>query len=72
VSLRYARRTGGLSAAIFIAIALRAVSEVPLALSGYGTEFFDHLLLLVTVAAAASMRVHATQPRKQHAWGVPA
>jgi O-antigen ligase len=72
LSLRYARRTGGLSAALFIAIALRSVSEVPLALFGYGTEFFDHLLLMVTIAAAASMRVQATQPRPRAAWGVPA
>lgn len=72
VSLRYARRTGGLSAALFIAIALRSVSEVPLTLFGYGTEFFAHLLLIVTIAAAASMRVQATQPRPRAAWGVPA
>jgi hypothetical protein len=72
LALRYARRTNGLSLALFIAIALRSVSEVPLSLFGYGTEFFGHLLLMVTIAAAASMRVHATQPRRQATWGVPA
>jgi O-antigen ligase len=69
LSLRYARRTGGLSAALFIALALRSVSEVPLNIFGYGTEFFAHLLLVVTIAAAASLRVQATQPRPRHAYG---
>lgn len=73
LSLRYARRTGGLSLALFIALALRSISEVPLDLFGYGTEFFAHLLLLVTLAAAASLRVQATQPQQQrHAYGVAA
>jgi O-antigen ligase len=68
LSLRYARRTGGLSAALFIAMALRSVSEVPLTLFGYGTEYFAHLLLLVTIAAAASMHAQATQPRPRHVY----
>ena len=72
LSLKYARRTGGLSAALFIALALRSVSEVPLLLFGYGNEFFAHLLLIVTLAAAASLRVQATQPRPRAAYGVPA
>jgi O-antigen ligase len=72
LSLRYARRTGGLSAALFIALALRSISEVPLNIFGYGTEFFAHLLLVVTIAAAASLRSQATQPRPRHAYGVPA
>lgn len=70
LSIRYARRTGGLSAALFIALALRSVSEVPLNIFGYGTEFFAHLLLVVTLAAAASLRVQATQPRPRHAYTV--
>jgi O-antigen ligase len=80
LSLRYARRTGGLSAALFIALALRSVSEVPLTLFGYGLEFFAQLLLIVTIAAAASMRAQATQPRPRQIYadasgsgrGVPA
>lgn len=72
LSIRYARRTGGLSAALFIALALRSISEVPLNIFGYGTEFFSHLLLVVTIAAAASLRAQATQPRPRHAYGVPA
>jgi hypothetical protein len=72
LSLRYAKRTGGLSLALFIALALRSISEVPLTLFGYGTEFFAHMLLLVTLSAGASMRVHATQPQPRHVYGVPA
>jgi O-antigen ligase len=80
LSLRYARRTGGLSLALFIGLAMRSISEVPLSLFGYGIEFLAHLLLLVTLAAAASVRVPATRPQPQHDWagasgsrrGVPA
>lgn len=72
LSLKYARRTGGLSAALFLALALRSISEVPLNIFGYGTEFFAHLLVVVTIAAAASLRVQATQPRARPAYGVPA
>jgi O-antigen ligase len=56
LSVRYARATGGLSVALFIALALRAISEVPLLLFGYGTELFTHLLLLISIASAASAR----------------
>lgn len=56
LSLRHARTSGGLSLALFLAVALRSVSEVPLSLLGYGTELFTHLLLLVTLASAASER----------------
>lgn len=62
LSLRYTRSSGGLSLALFIAVALRAISEVPLALLGYGTELFTHLLLLVTLAAAAGEQ-RSRQPR---------
>jgi O-antigen ligase len=72
LSLRYAKRTGGLSLALFITLALRSVSEVPLLLFGYGTEFFAHLLLMVTLAAGASMRVPVAATRRRPAYGVPA
>jgi O-antigen ligase len=72
LSVRYARRTGGLSLALFITLALRSVSEVPLLLFGYGTELFAHLLLIVTLAAGASMRVPVAAARRQPAYGVPA
>jgi len=57
LSLRAAKATGGLSIALLIAVALRSMSEVPLLMFGYGTEFFTHLLLLVTLASANAPRV---------------
>jgi O-antigen ligase len=72
LSFKYARRTGGLSAALFIALALRAMSEVPLMLFGYGIEFFGHLLLVVTLAAAGSMNAIQPAPRARPVYGVPA
>ncbi|MEO7885544.1 MAG: O-antigen ligase family protein [Polaromonas sp.] len=53
LSVRYARATGGLSLALFVALALRSISEVPLLLFGYGPELTTHILLLVTLAASA-------------------
>ena len=53
MSVRHARATGGLSIALFLSLALRAISEVPLTLIGYGSELFLHGLLLVVLAAAA-------------------
>jgi O-antigen ligase len=53
MSVRYARATDGLSIALFLSLALRAISEVPLMLLGYGSELFIHGLLLVLLAAAA-------------------
>jgi O-antigen ligase len=61
LSVRYARSTQGLSLALFLALALLSVSEVPLILLGYGTEIFAHLLLVITLASAASARVPATE-----------
>jgi O-antigen ligase len=62
-SVRYARSTQGLSLALFLALALRSVSEVPLILFGYGTEIFAHLLLIITLASAASARVPTAEVR---------
>jgi hypothetical protein len=56
LSVRHAGATGGLSLALFIALALRSISEVPMLLFGYGTELFTHLLLLITIASAAATR----------------
>ena len=70
LSFRYARATGGLSLALFIALALRSISEVPLLLFGYGTELFPHLLLLVTLAGAAGARTRAYAPRASYGYGV--
>lgn len=63
MSVRYARSTQGLSLALFLALALLSVSEVPLMLLGYGTDIFAHLLLIITLASAASARVPATEAR---------
>ena len=56
MSVRHARATGGLSIALFLSFALRAISEAPLTLLGYGSELFLHGLLLVLLAAAALER----------------
>lgn len=72
LSIKYARRTGGLSLALFIGLALRSMSEVPLMLFGYGIELVGHLLLVVTLSAAASMNVAQPAPRARPAYGVPA
>lgn len=56
LSVRYARATGGFSLALFLALALRSISEVPFLLFGYGAELFSHLLLIVTLASAAASR----------------
>lgn len=53
LSFRYSKTTGGLSAALFVAIALRGISEVPLNLFSYGPEFISHILLLMVLAGAA-------------------
>jgi O-antigen ligase len=60
MSVRYARASGGLSLAMFSALALVSISEIPLTMMSYGTEVFTHLLLVVTLAGAArSSQVHA-------------
>jgi O-antigen ligase len=61
LSIRYARASGGLSLALFVALALRSISEVPLLLFGYGPELTTHILLLMTLAAAAH-EAHARKP----------
>jgi O-antigen ligase len=53
LSLRYAPASRGVSLALFIALMLRSVSEVPLSLFGYGAELLTHILLLMTLAASA-------------------
>jgi O-antigen ligase len=60
LSVWHARATGGLSLALFIALALRSVSEVPLLLFGYGPELITQMLLLMTlVSASATSSVRA-------------
>ncbi|MEZ0306813.1 MAG: O-antigen ligase family protein [Ramlibacter sp.] len=70
MSLRYAGATGGLSLALFLALALRSVSEVPLLLFGYGIDLYAHMLLLVTLAAAAGARMRVDTARASYRYGV--
>ena len=53
LSLRHARASRGMSLALFVALALRSLSEVPLSLFGYGPELLTQVLLLITLAASA-------------------
>lgn len=69
LSIRHAKASGGLSIALFLALALRSISEVPLLLFGYGTELFTHLLLLVTLASAGVARVEVMPARSRAAYG---
>lgn len=67
LSLASARATGGLSLALFIALALRSVSEVPLVMLGYGTELLTHVLLIMTLASAGAARLtKSPAPRRFH------
>ena len=52
LSVRCASATQGLSLALWVSLLLRAPSEVPLLMFGYGTELINHLLLLMTLASA--------------------
>lgn len=53
LSIRYTSQSGGLSLALFLAIAMRSVSEVPLALFGYNIELIAQSLLLAVLAGCA-------------------
>jgi Na+-translocating ferredoxin:NAD+ oxidoreductase RnfE subunit len=66
LSLRAARQTGGLSIALFIALALGSVSEVPLLMLGYGTELFTHLLLIITLASANAPKPAESPVQARH------
>ncbi|MDB5890304.1 MAG: O-antigen polymerase [Polaromonas sp.] len=61
-SVRYIRVSGGLTLALFLALALRSISEVPLLMFGYGSELITHILLLMTLAAAASVPAAVRTP----------
>jgi len=69
MSVRYAKASGGLSLALFLALALRSISEVPLLLLGYGNELIVHVMLLMTLAAAASARAQVDVARSPYAYG---
>ena len=71
LSVRYAKESKGLTLALFVLLAMRSISEVPLSLFGYGPEFITHLLLLIALAAVASeVRLRKAQPvRGQPSFG---
>ena len=50
-SARTARASQGLSMALFVLIASRSFSEVPLSLSGFAAEALTHVLLLIIITA---------------------
>jgi len=54
---RFSSQTRGLTMALFIAIAMRCITEVPLMLNGFtGADFFAHLLLVTLCAHHAVQR----------------
>jgi O-antigen ligase len=66
LSLRLARASQGLSLALFLALVLRSISEVPLLMLGYSTEMFIHVLLLMVLASALRTEpLRAAQSSKQ-------
>jgi O-antigen ligase len=69
LSIRHARATGGLSLALFLALALLSISEVPLMLFAYGTELFAHLMLLVVLASAGAVRPAGAAARTRPVYG---
>jgi O-antigen ligase len=52
-SFKYAMATRGLSLAIYVVLAFRCVSEVPLSVATNGHEFAAHLTLLLVIVGAA-------------------
>ncbi len=72
LALRHARATQGLSVALLLALVLRAGSEVPLLLMGYGPDLIAHLLLLMTLAAQGAGASRATEPLPKSATGAVA
>jgi O-antigen ligase len=71
LSVRYARATGGLSLALFTALALRSVSEVPMLLFGYSSEFITQVLLLMTLASVPAQSA-VQSARRRYAPSYPA
>ena len=72
LALRHARATQGLSVALLLALLLRAGSEVPLLLMGYGPDLIAHLLLLMTLAAQGVGAERAAEPSLKGAPAAPA
>jgi hypothetical protein len=56
LSVRLTAATQGLSLALFLALVLRSISEVPLLMIGYSTEMFIHVLLLMVLGSALRLQ----------------
>lgn len=70
MSIRYAQATGGFCLALFLFLALRSISEVPILLFGYGTELLVNLLLIISLAAAAASRKPRVRAPTRNAYRV--
>jgi O-antigen ligase len=53
LSIKYAKATRGLTLALYLVLAFRCVSEVPLAITTNTQEFIAHLALLIVLVGAA-------------------
>jgi len=62
LAIRSARRSDGLTLALLLSLLMRAGSEVPLLLTGYGPDLIIHVLLLMAVAAHRSAPIGRGQP----------
>jgi O-antigen ligase len=65
LAVKYASATRGLSLAVYTVLALRCVSEVPLAITTNTQEFAAHLTLLIVLVGAAHLKtsVSAKKPK---------
>jgi O-antigen ligase len=61
-SVRYAPASDGLSIGLFLVIAIRGISEVPLSMYGYGPEFAAQLLLLLVLSGASKRALVKVEP----------
>jgi O-antigen ligase len=61
-SVRYAAASDGLSIGLFLVIAIRGISEVPLTMYGYGAEFAAQLLLLLVLLGASKQVLVKVKP----------
>jgi O-antigen ligase len=62
LAIRSARRSDGLTLALLLSLLMRAGSEVPLLLTGYGPDLIIHVLLLMAVAAHRNAPIGRSQP----------
>lgn len=56
LAMKYVRVTQGLTIALYAVLFFRGISEIPLAMYGYGSEFAAHLLLLMVIAMAIRLK----------------